>query len=535
MSREKTIRHVLAGVDGDQVTSITQVLKLIKSLSGDVESRDIESLVGAIGADVSLSTKVIRAAQPMRYNPDGVFIESIDQAVHMIGLQKISSISMALMTAQDMESDNVDPLVAEILSSSVVSACAARLFGQISGFQDNELCFVSGLFQNYGDLLLAKFMPDEYRKAGAISLEQKMPRPEAFKEVFGLNSGDLARQVFRKIKVPNSIWKSIKGLDMETVLESKDEMDEVTAAGTFSHFLTEVINSRGLQSDKFDRNMDRLIGRFSKCSSIDRESFDVMMKGLNEEIDNLNSTGGLPKFSKHIKERLKIIAAGADDPFPDAPRYDIPADLARQLQDQMRAAEQAAAEEPAVQPSRVARSKMLFHEGISKVVEQAVLKDSRLDSIISQICQTISHGFKARNIYFFAPSGNDGKFVNLMRFGQEAKASATTPSFSDKEKSFIADAVMQKSPVIVQKLSEVSREYSVSEWLLPQVDLSPHIAWPLVYKNSVIALVLMNGGEDYMQEEFKIGTKQMNQFFQFASLCFATRQLPSSLSPSFAR
>lgn len=531
MHREKTISRILAGVEGDEVTSVASVLKLIKSLSGNVEGRDIESLTEAIGTDVSLSAKVIRAAQPMRYNPEGVLIESIDQAIHMIGLNKISSLSMALLMAQDMEGENPDPLIVEILSISVFSGCLARLFSQQAGFQDNELCFASGLFQSYGDLLLARFMPSEYREANVLALRQKITKQEAIRQTFGLTSAELAKAVFKKIKVPSSIWKTIKGFDFEELIESKEELNEVSVAGTFSQQVSEIVNSRGIQLEQFNTKIDKLLGRFSKSTGVDREAFDKIMAELHEELENLRTSGGIPKFSQPLKDRLRIIAAGTDDPLPDAPRCDIPQELAKSLFEELRNTDEIESvddyENSEVAPSRVAKSKLFFHTGIENMVGRALSKDTLLESIVSQICETVIKGFKSRNVYFFTPSmQHSGFFLSIFSQGPETSEQTEIASFSIADESFLAEAVIQKKPILVHRIAELSREYSIKNWMKPQLKLSPHIAWPLVYKKEVIAMVLMNGGDEYTSEEFEIGTNQMSKFFKFAALCYATKQLP---------
>lgn len=527
MTREETISKVSAGIDDNRVSSLTQVLRLINTLSGDIEGRDIDSLVHAIGGDVSLSAKVLRAAQPMRYNPEGVAIDSIEQAVQMIGLEKICSISMALLMAKDMDGDEVEPLVVEILSLSIMSGWLARIFSNSTGLPNSELCFVSGLFQNYGNLLLAQFMPDEYKEACGMALEKRISKYDACRMKFGIDSGELAQVIFKRLKMPGSIWKSIRGDDVEQAVNSDEEFDEVSVAAMFSSYYSNLLNTRGLEASDYEVKTDKLISKFAKSTNIDHDSLIEILVELNQDLEDLRLSGGLPKFSSHLNERVKIATSGMNAPFPDVPPLDIPAEILKKLEGAQEEIQSDDDMNEKPLPSRVAKSKMIFHQGIHQMVEQALESNAQSKMIVSKIFETIESGFHARNIYFFVPSGYDNFFVSLVSSGPETESASSIPNFSTTEGSFLAQAVQRKEPVVVQKLGEVSREYSVPDWMQNITHLYPNIAWPLVYNDSVVALILMNGGDKYSLDELKIGSKQMNQFFKFATLSYASNANPS--------
>ncbi|MCD8535893.1 MAG: hypothetical protein LR011_14340 [Verrucomicrobia bacterium] len=75
-------------------------------------------------------------------------------------------------------------------------------------------------------------------------------------------------------------------------------------------------------------------------------------------------------------------------------------------------------------------------------------------------------------------------------------------------------------------MEELNKEpQAIQAWIGASEELSPLIAWPLKNRDTVSALILISGGDQYAMDEFEISSRQMVQFFRFASLCLNTRKV----------
>lgn len=523
MKREETIQTVVSGIDGNRMSSLSQVLRLINSFSSSPDKKDIKSLVEVLGADIAISGRVMRAAQPMRYNPEGIEIETLEQAVHMIGLDRIASVSMSMLAARAMEGDKVDPVIVELLSLSILTGLAAKNISTAAGFRDSDLCFASGLFQNYGDVLLAQFAAEEYRKAVALADLEETSRDQAFESVFGITPGALAREVLERQEMPRALWSSICPGDPDGSAEagnlSSDQ--EVQIAASMAHGLGEALNARGVRKDSCQSRISTLVSRYENASGVNAEAFRDIFTALEEDISELKSSGGLPNFANHLKERVRIIARDSDDPFPDPPRVDLSLeDETHEVSDRIES----------LPKSRVARSKRYFHDGIYHIVNHACELTRTQEDIVCEICKIAVGGYNARNIYFFAPSGYQDYYISFLSYGPDTNRNGSIPNFSLEDQSFLARAIRTREPVIVSGSAAAAEIEPHADWLKGQEHLNPFIAWPLINHDQVIALVLINGGQEYARDEFELSTRPMVQFFRFAALSLATRKASPQLN-----
>lgn len=545
MKREETVRKIVSGIQKNQMVSVSRTLEVINTFGSGPEKKDVELLAEILSTDDSVSSRILQMARPMRYNPEGKEVETLQQAINLIGLEKIASVAIAILTDREMESDASDSIMIELLSKSILSGLVARHLAQESGSGDADLSFATGLLRNFGDVFLAKLMPEEYLQACEMAKAGTLNREDVFEELFGISPLDLATEVFSSEIAPdslNSIFKAISQSGNAAAGKLPDSMPHSGEVQTseFAFKVGDILTTRVLEKRECATQIESLFNEFKASAQFGDVNLNEFLNDIHEDLEELKASGGLSRFAGHLRERVRILASRSPDAFPDGPIHKLT--FTGHLEGRVPENENGcgfnedapgshANDGVNLPNSRVARSRAHFHHGIYSIVNHASEPDFSHEDIIGEICQIAANGYKCRNIYFFAPSGYQDYFISFMSYGPETAGCGTIPSFSVGDGSFLAQSVLTKKPVLLREASDGDdRVKSLTPWLKGQLKLNPFIAWPLVSREKLLGVVLFTGGSQYACDEFNIASQPMVQFFRFAGLTLAARRAALNLN-----
>jgi HD-like signal output (HDOD) protein len=77
----ETIRRIREALETGRSAGVPEIIRLIQQLSSKAFSITVKELADIIGQDVAISAKVITVANTLRYNPMGVPVSTITQAI----------------------------------------------------------------------------------------------------------------------------------------------------------------------------------------------------------------------------------------------------------------------------------------------------------------------------------------------------------------------------------------------------------------------------------------------------------------------
>jgi HD-like signal output (HDOD) protein len=191
---KSTISRVAAGLESGESAGLAEIVELIQQLSGNAVETSVEELATLIGKDVVVTAKVITAANTLGYNPSGLEISTISQAIQVIGFNKIRQLALALLLIENAERTLNPHEKREIAALALCSGLMAEAVMQRHRTHEPEQAFICASLRNYGRLLMTTFMLEEYRQARQISTEG-VSEDEAFRRVFGLTPLELGHHL----------------------------------------------------------------------------------------------------------------------------------------------------------------------------------------------------------------------------------------------------------------------------------------------------------------------------------------------------
>lgn len=171
--------------------------------------------------DAVVMSKVIGAANTLFYNPNAVPVSSIIQAIHVIGYERIRSLAMSLMLAEQASRGQSAEEQREIAAQALVAGCLAQSIADNRALLDKEQAFVCGCLRSFGHVVMASCMFEEYKQARELT--GNLPDDEAYRSVFGLTPLELGHHLLKAANLPEEILVTLRALPAEAiaVLETK--------------------------------------------------------------------------------------------------------------------------------------------------------------------------------------------------------------------------------------------------------------------------------------------------------------------------
>lgn len=314
-SGNETIESIMRKLEVDDFASTARLIELVRDLTHGYEKTSVDHLASLISCDVGLATKVIHTAQPIRYNPEGVEVETLSQAVHLIGLTKIRTVAISLLVVEDTRNKLEVKISNEVNTVALCSAMIARAIAVKFKFADPELCFVSGLLQFYGNILTARFYPHDF--VDFKRLEAKYGSKEAHEIMFGLSHFKLSKEVLKWQNMPKSIMRVLAD---PTEKDLKDPSPGLEAqpfiAGSFGKKTASMIGTFNLTHESFEEGIKEVLIDYCKPLSLKFDDFHSILIDIFDEIMNFKYTTEKFGFSELILRRIKILAMDATNVPP---------------------------------------------------------------------------------------------------------------------------------------------------------------------------------------------------------------------------
>ena len=310
---QATLGRVVAGMETRQAPIVGQIVRIIKDISGRADKMSGNDLAEFISGEPTTMSRIISIAGSMGYNSSGVEISSIHHAISLIGFERVRSLAVSILLLEGAQSQSLARTNRELAGASLVSGLVAAEMARRGVPVDPELVFVCGALRNYGRMLAATFLPEDY--AIACRLGGAEDEGEAFKSYFGISTFELGRQVLSGLQLPKVILNTMVNVSDHT---RKRALDNPTAAlittADFGQRLADLLQAPHLTSDGFDARAEALSREYDRAFYLSRNSARDVLAKLMLTIESFASYGGFALGSVSLFRRLECLVL--EQPLP---------------------------------------------------------------------------------------------------------------------------------------------------------------------------------------------------------------------------
>ncbi|MDD5028225.1 MAG: HDOD domain-containing protein [Rhodoferax sp.] len=193
----------------EQMPAFPKSVQSILALTRDVACAP-RDLVQVINRDPVVTVKVLRVVNSAYYGLDKQ-ITSVDHAVMFLGFNAIKCLALGIATMGILPSSSLAGFDGQrYLLHSFTSAALARQLAQRWVAVEAHDCFVAGLLHDFGKVVVAQFMPTEFRRAIEMSLWQELPLHQTLAQVIGVDHAAVGAMLAEKWRFAPELVQTIR-------------------------------------------------------------------------------------------------------------------------------------------------------------------------------------------------------------------------------------------------------------------------------------------------------------------------------------
>ncbi len=187
--------------------SVQKILEITKNINCTPRE-----LVGIIEKDPVITLKVLRVVNSAQLSLPNK-ITSINQSVVYLGVNTIKNLALSIAAIGILSSTNAAGFdIQRYLMHSLTTAAFARQLCTVyaAGEADPGDCYIAGLLHDFGKIVFAQFMPEQFRQVLARSAETRLPSHHAEQELIGADHTVVGAMLADKWQFPPALVDSIR-------------------------------------------------------------------------------------------------------------------------------------------------------------------------------------------------------------------------------------------------------------------------------------------------------------------------------------
>ncbi|MBY0578246.1 MAG: HDOD domain-containing protein [Burkholderiales bacterium] len=186
--------------------SVQRILELTRNI--DCQPREI---VSVIEKDPVMTVRILKVLNSPYYNLPGK-ITSINRSIVYLGFNTIKNLALGIALIGVLPKQNKAGFdIHQYLRHSLVVAGISRLLcGRIASEADPTACYIAGLLHDFGKVVFAQFMTDEFRAALDLAKTENMPLHLAEEHILGADHCLMGSMLAEKWQLPEFLVETIR-------------------------------------------------------------------------------------------------------------------------------------------------------------------------------------------------------------------------------------------------------------------------------------------------------------------------------------
>ena len=195
----------------EKMPAFPKSVQRILELSRDINCSPKE-LVSVIEKDPVMTMKLLHIINSAYYSFPKQ-ITSVNQSIVFIGLNTIKNMALSFAVIGVLPQQNAAGYdMQRYLMHSLITASLARILCQKFNKDgtDPADCNLAGLLHDFGKVVFAQFMPEEFKQALSYSAEHKVPLYIAERKIIGVDHSVVGAMLVEGWQFPKNLGDSIR-------------------------------------------------------------------------------------------------------------------------------------------------------------------------------------------------------------------------------------------------------------------------------------------------------------------------------------
>ena len=231
-SKEEHIEACLKRIldQGDMPTFSGQTNQLISLLSS--ENAYTDPLSKLILENYTLSLDILRRANSALYNRSRNRVSSVSRAIALMGVEVVRGLALGMVFFEHFQKKA--RAVGDLMLYSLVTANISRNLALSLQVRGNEEIYLCGMFRNLGEILIARYLPEQYEKTQQAMKKGKLSEYEAAFKVIYFSYEDLGKAMAAHWELPKIVRWVMVPPNLRTAPKQGQHEDMVARIVQFS-------------------------------------------------------------------------------------------------------------------------------------------------------------------------------------------------------------------------------------------------------------------------------------------------------------
>jgi len=309
-----TIARIDEAMHSGEAHCLPELVQIIHSLSAKATSISVEDLADRIERHVAVMARVIAAANTFGYNPGRAEIATLRQAIQVIGFERIRSLVTSLLLVRHAVDSETAQEQRGAALGAVISGLMCQTIAADRGIVDPELAFIAASLRQLGRLLLATYLPEDYRQAIA------QPGNEGFIAVFGLTPLALTREILGKAHFPRKLLDCMHEPGDAPAPQAGGETAALQGLSEFSEQLSMLVLASAAEREHFAQQVAELGRRHGERLSFTPEQLGSLMGFVGDRLEEFTGKLGFKGVSSEAVSALRYRSNRPNATAPALPK-----------------------------------------------------------------------------------------------------------------------------------------------------------------------------------------------------------------------
>jgi HD-like signal output (HDOD) protein len=308
----KTIERATEALKSNASSALPEIVQLVHTLAQKSGEISVQDLADLIKRDPSILAKTLQVANTLGYNPNGIRVTTVIQAIHVIGFDRIRTLTLSLLLLEQANRTRTGDEQREAAAAALASGFIAQAVAGSAAHIDAEQAYVASVLRHFGRIVLSTFMIEDY--LAARGLTQTMTEDAAYRSIFGLTPLELGYELLRAEQLPPELLATLGQFDRELIASTAaTPAQQLLALGDFSTQLSNLVFSPQLSAKEFAERTTVLAREFATVLPGIGRQIPEILHATDQQMSRLRSIG-VRSLPARCFERLKHRVALKDPP-----------------------------------------------------------------------------------------------------------------------------------------------------------------------------------------------------------------------------
>lgn len=482
----RTLDRASSAMRKETVACLPEIVKLMRTLSRNSSSVSVPELAEVIQKDPVIFTKVLSAANTLGYNPGRVPVTTVDQAIHVIGYERIRSLAMSLLLVEQTARNQGADEQREVAVLALTAGCICQAAAENRSLINPDEAFVCASLRSFGRIIMVTCMIDDYR--AAQQLAEAQPGDEAFRATFGLTPLELGHQLLLAAELPDEILATMRALPAEVLakLDTKPS-DQMLALTDFAAQLADLALAPQLTAEAFAQQSKALATRYAHLLPDLAAEILPLVTNATQHLNHFISTLHIKSLPPRMLTRLRHRSESRDpatsgQPLPMKRTTSTPVPASAPAPASTAEVSDAAANEAA--------AAFCWQTEIDRLAALARSGRGSRAALLTAIVDSVHRGFAAPEILLFSKSPGESAFELTHGRGQSFASLGRRARLRSADRTVFGVCLTRGENVVIHRAVDPKIIPYLPDWLRAEASLSSFVLLPLISDGQPDGLVL---------------------------------------------